>query len=198
MRDILLFLSGLLTIVCVIPYCIDIVKRQTKPRIVSWFNWTLLTGIATAAAIADKQWPSVVLTGSATAATMMIVILGIKYGDTKIEPLDVVCQIGAVIGLVLWLVFNSPLIAIIMSVGIDFLVGLPTYKHAYKKPHEETKLTFIIAFVAALLALLAIDDPQASGLIFPIYLSLANLLIISILQFSPNIVSAKPKAKAQA
>ncbi|MEK7059944.1 MAG: hypothetical protein AAB971_04285 [Patescibacteria group bacterium] len=186
MQQTLIILSGLLTIACVAPYIHDIIKRRTKPRIVSWLNWTLLTAIATAAAISGEHWSSAVLTGSATVATMAIVLLSLKYGNRKVEALDVVCQAGAIIGLVLWVMFSSPLIALVMSAFIDFIVGLPTYKHAWQKPFEETQLTFAIAALAALLGLIAVDKLSLPNLLFPVYLLLANLTLVGLIRFSPN------------
>jgi hypothetical protein len=186
MKDIFLVLSGVLTIACVLPYLRDITRRKTKPRIVSWFNWTLLTGIATAAAIADQQWPSAVLTGAATITTLLVVILGLRYGDNKIEPFDIACQIGAIVGLILWLIFDDPLIAIIITAAVDFIAALPTFRHSWLKPFEETKVTFIIAAVASSFSLLAINEATVSGLIYPVYILMANLTIASLLQFSPN------------
>ncbi len=194
MNQTLLIASGVLTIICVIPYLRDIVGRKTKPRLVTWFNWSLLTGIATAAAIADKQWPSAVLTGTATIATMLIVVFGLRYGDTKIETFDVICQLAAILGLILWLVSNDPLVAIVITVAVDFIAGLPTFKHSWTKPHEETISAFMIATVASILALFAIQEPQASGLIYPIYILCANIFIICLIRFSPH----APKAKARA
>src|SRR5258708_6507233 len=103
MKDVFLILSAVIGTVGIIPYLRDVIKNQTKPRIVSWFNWTLLTGIATAAALADKQYPSAVLTASATLVTGLVVIFGLKYGDRTFEPIDVICQIGAILGLILWI-----------------------------------------------------------------------------------------------
>lgn len=179
-------ISALLIFVCAIPYIRDIIRRQTKPRIVSWFNWSILTGIATAAAIADNQWPSAILTGASTIQTGAICVLGFKYGDRKIEAFDVACQVGAVVGLLLWLVFDSPQVAILATVSIDFIAGLPTYKHAWLKPSEETRSTYVLATIAAALALLAITDRAVSGIAYPLFIFFANVLISSELIFSPH------------
>ena len=186
MKDIFLVVSGVLTIVSAVPYIRDILRRTTKPRIVTWFNWSLLTGIATAAAIADNQWPSAVITGTATITTMSIALLGLRYGDTKIEPFDVVCQLAAILGLVLWVITNDPLIAIVITAVVDFIAALPTLRHSWLKPYEETSMAFVLGGIGGIFAVLALDNPSVSGLIYPFYIVCANLVLVYLIKFSPN------------
>lgn len=54
-RDTAAIAGGLLATFSTVPYIIDIIRRRTKPNIVSWFTWTLLTGIALAASIAAHE-----------------------------------------------------------------------------------------------------------------------------------------------
>jgi hypothetical protein len=179
--NVSLFLSAILTVTCSVPYLIDVVRKKTKPRIVSWLNWTLLTGIATAAAIADGQVASAVLTGAATVETGLVVILGLHYGNRKFERFDILCQIGAIVGLILWLVFNNPTIAIVATVAIDFLALLPTLKHSWTHPEEETIITFALAGLGAVFSVFAITSWTITGLTYPIYITFANFLLVSIL-----------------
>lgn len=184
--NIFIALSVLFTVGAIIPYVNDVIHGSTKPRIVSWFNWSLLTGIAAAAALADKQYPSAILSLSGSAVCLVVVIGGLKHGDRKFEFFDIACQAGAILGLVLWIVFSSPLVAIIASVSIDFIAGLPTIKHIWQKPHEETRITFVLAAIGALCALAAAQNPHLSGLIFPVYIVLTTSLNTSLFFLTPH------------
>ncbi len=180
-RNILLIASSILIVASSIPYLIDIVKRKTKPRIISWFNWGLLGAIAGGAALAAGQIPAAVLSFASVGEVMFVVILGLYYGDRQFERIDILCQIGAAVGLMLWLVFDSPLTAIIAVTLIDLVAALPTYKHIWQKPHEETLLAFVICGFASLLTLLAITSPSPAGLVYPIYLLLANATMAALI-----------------
>jgi hypothetical protein len=186
MRTFLSILSGLIIVAGVVPYILDVLKRQTKPRIVSWFNWTLLTGIAAAASLADKQYASAALTLAATIATALVVIFGLRYGDRKFEAFDIYCELGALLGLILWIIFNSPLVAIAATVSIDFIAALPTLKHSWQKPYEETRLAYISGVAGGFLALAAVNKPHLSGLLYPVYIPLANLALVLLISFSPH------------
>jgi hypothetical protein len=181
MRIALLILSSVLLLAGVAPYAYDVEKQKSKPRLVTWFNWTLLTGIASAAALADGQIASAVLTLANTAGTGLIVVLGWRSGSRQIGRLDVLCQIAVLLGLALWLIFNDPLIAIIASVTLDFMAGLPTFKHAWSRPHEETSLFFGLSALSAICALLALRAPHVSGMVYPIFLVASNVAVYGLI-----------------
>lgn len=178
MKDALALAAALLAIIAVVPYIIDVLKKRTKPNIVSWFTWTVLTGVATAAAIAANEPRTALLIGASTLCTAAVVVVGFWNGVAKFSWFDGLCQVGAVAGLVLWLVFNSPTIGIVIPVAIDFIVMLPTLRHAWLKPGEETWQTFFIGSLAAVLTMTSLDRLSINSVLYPIYLFVANGLIV--------------------
>lgn len=180
---ILVVISSILTLVSVIPYLIDIVKGRTKPRVVSWFVWSLLTGISFVASFTEHQYPTAALMFCSVLATMAIVVLGWKNGDKKISRLDIFCFIGVVIGIIFWVIFNSPSIAVVAMIAIDFIGGIPTQVHAWKKPQEETMKTFVLGLIGSLLTLMTVTNWQITAFAYPLFLVIINInfvLLISI------------------
>lgn len=173
-RNVFLTLSSILIIVSAIPYLLDIIHKKTKPRIVSWFNWGILGSVAGAAALADGQIPAAVISFASAIGAMTVVVLGFYYGDRRFEKIDIFCQVGAIVGLGLWFTRRSPLVAIAVITLVDLIAALPTYKHIWQKPDEETPLTFVLSSVASLLTVITITSLALSGIIFPVYLLLAN------------------------
>ncbi len=102
MATTIIIISSILTLGAAVPYIIEIIRGNTKPRIASWLIWTVLTGIAAIASYSDGQIPSAILMAVATIDTGLVVILGYRYGDKHFERLDMVCLSGAVVGLGLW------------------------------------------------------------------------------------------------
>lgn len=182
MRTTFIVISSILTIASALPYIIDVLKGKTKPRIVSWFIWSVLTGIATAASFVDHQYASAILTFCASIETLSIVILGfIKSGDRTLEKFDAYCLAGAVVGLALWLFLGSPSIAVLASVIIDMVGAAPTVKHIWQKPYEETWLTFMLASVGALFTVLAAKDTRITAIAYPVYIVLTNVVFVGII-----------------
>lgn len=180
MRELFIISGGAISVLGVLPYLRDVIRGKTKPRVVSWLTWTVLTAIATAAALSDKAYASGILTLAGTLATGSVVLAGLKYGDKHFERFDVACLVGAFVGLALWLIFGSPEIAIIATVSIDFVGAMPTLRHGWQKPNEETELAFIVSSFAAFLSLLAVDNYSVTNLAFPLYLTLMNGLIATV------------------
>ncbi|MDB5163177.1 MAG: hypothetical protein JWO54_726 [Candidatus Saccharibacteria bacterium] len=178
---LLIVASSILTVVAVVPYLIAVVRRKTKPRIVSWFIWSLLTGISAVASYSDQQYPSGILLTVAALGTLSVVVLGWRFGDKEIGRLDLVCLIGALVGVLLWQVFDSPALAILAAVTIDIIGGIPTWFHIWRKPHEETAITFALSFLGAFCTLLASQDWKVTAIAYPLYLVLTNLFMASLI-----------------
>lgn len=173
----LLFLASIITLAGIIPYARDIIRGNTKPNITSWITWTLLTTVATIAEFADGEYITGLFTTSAVLTTGIIVILGLKYGYTKYSYFDIFCQIGALMGFLLWYIFNSPALAVIASVAIDFIGALPTIRHSLTDPSEETWTTYALAGIGGIFALGAITSYNFTSLSYPVYIVFINLLL---------------------
>lgn len=181
MKNILLIAASIITVASVIPYLRDILRGTTKPNIVSWITWTLLTAIATVAEFAAHEYTTAIFTSSAVVETGLVVALGIKYGHTKYTRFDIACQVGALLGFVLWWLFNSPALAVVAVVSIDLIGALPTIRHSWLQPGEETWPAYALAGLGGLLALFALTAYNWTSLTYAVYIVLVNLMISSIL-----------------
>lgn len=166
--------SAVLAVGAAVPYIVDILRSNTaKPRVVTWFIWTVLTGIGCIASIADGQIPSAVLTGVMTLQTGTIcVLLLLKGASRTLETFDRWCLAGAMVGLLLWPIFNSPTVTIVAMITIDLIGALPTLKHAWQKPHEEKGITFLLTGIAGFIALCVAGSWEVSAVAYPAYLLL--------------------------
>ncbi len=177
MKTLFLILAALVTIVSVLPYLRDILRGTTKPNIVSWITWTLLTSIATAAEIAAHEYVAAIFTGAAVIETGLVVIFGIRHGYVKYTSFDVVCQVAAIVGIILWQVFDSPTIGVVGAVAIDFVGALPTFRHSWIKPAEETWQTFAVSGFGGLLAILALETYNWVSLPYAVYIVGVNVVL---------------------
>jgi hypothetical protein len=140
-----------------------------------------LAAIAALAQAAAHEYRSAIFTGLVTIQACSVVMLGLKYGYAKYSVFDWVCQAGALAGLLLWWWFNSPTIAIIAAVSIDLVGALPTVRHSWLKPNEETAISYVLSALAAFLAILALTDYNFNSLLYALYLFVADGTIAGIL-----------------
>ncbi len=181
MKTLFLIAASIITVASVVPYARDILKGTTKPNIVSWITWTLLTLVATIAEIAAHEYTTAIFTSSAVVETSIIVVLGLKYGYVKYTSFDWACQIGALSGFFFWWYFNSPAVAVIAAVTIDFIGALPTVVHSWTRPDEETWPTYALAGLGGLLAIFALTSYNWTSLTYAVYIVGINILIAGIL-----------------
>jgi hypothetical protein len=179
MRTVFIVISTILTTASVVPYIIDTFKRRTKPRLVSWFTWALLAAISAVASFSDHQYPAAILSLFGVAQCGAVFILGLLYeGERGISRFDIGCQIAAFAGLGLWAVFNTPALAIWAVIAIDMVGSLPTLRHAWRKPEEETLSTFLLSGTAPVFTVFAATSFQVTSVANPIWLILINYSIV--------------------
>jgi hypothetical protein len=182
MKEVFLIIATVLTVVCVIPYLIDILKGKSKPNLVSWVTWTLLTLIATAAAFSSGEFVAAIFTGAAALETGLVVVFGLlKHSYVKYSSFDVICQISAIVGIILWQVFDSPEIAVIASVTIDLIGALPTIRHSYQKPDEETWVTYALAALGGVFGLLALETYNLINTPYVFYVVIINTALVAVI-----------------
>jgi hypothetical protein len=173
-KETLAVIGAVVAALGTVPYLIDIVRGKTKPNIVTWLTWTMLTAISGAAALTAGEPKTAAFLFGNSLCTGLVVVLGLKYGTAKFSKFDILCQASAVLGLVLWLVFDSPVIGIVVPLVIDFIGALPTIRHSWLKPSEETWQTFLVGVVAPMFTLFSLTRFNIASLAFPLYLFLAN------------------------
>ncbi len=183
MKDVLAIVGAVATLLAAMPYLVDIILRKTKPNIVSWVNWTLLTGVGTAAAYVAGEWQTAIQTFAVMIWVMSVVLLGLRYGVAKFTRFDAVCQAGALAGIVLWLALDSPAAAIIVVVLIDLIGALPTLRHAWIDPDEETWQTFVYAIVGPLMTIASLTAYSVESLLYPVYFLVINAAIAAVVVY---------------
>lgn len=166
-KDVLAFVAAFVMLFATLPYIIDIIKGKTKPNIITWLTWSILLGIGAAALFSAKEINAGLLLVGDFCATFAVVIFGLRHGTAKLDRFDIFCQIGAVIGLLLWLIFNSPLMAILATIVIDLIGTIPTLRHSWSYPEEETPITFLLGVIATILTLFSLKTYSISAWVYP-------------------------------
>ena len=179
MKTAFLIASALIMFASVVPYVRDMVRGRTRPNLVSWITWTMLTAIITAAELAAHEYTAAIFSASATVETTVIVVMGLRYGFVKYSRFDFVCQLGALAGIVLWRLFDSPAAAIVALVIVDSIGALPTVRHAWLRPREETISTYVLAALSGGLAIGALSTYTWSSLIYAVYIVVIDLVIVT-------------------
>lgn len=173
--------AGIFSLLGFVPYIVTICQGKTSPNRASWSIWASL-GIVLAvsnysAGARETMW---LLTAYAV-CQITIAVLSLKYGEGGWNTFDRTCLLGALISIVLWQLFDSPLIAITISIAIDSLGALPTIKKSYLQPETEDLFSWMMFWTAGTLNICALTRWSVELVAQPIYLFSFNSIVVFLL-----------------
>jgi hypothetical protein len=174
LRVALILLSSVLGTSSTVPYIVATVRRNTRPKLVTWGTWSALTAVAGAASASTGDYPSAAFSLVGTAATAAVVVAGVRFGDRQVSRLDLVCLAGVVTGFALWRTLDLPGIAVLAACVIDCVGLVPTLVHGWRRPDEETALTYgAIAAGGVFATLAAWGTWTVTAVAYPIYVAVS-------------------------
>lgn len=177
MPEIFAIISVILTLVAGPPYLIDILKRKTKPQRATWFILSVLGVIGfVSQAKLGINW-SLAFLGLDMAASLSVFILSIPFGVGGFNILDRYALIVATVGTVLSIAENRPVIALVGIIVADLAGTALTVKKAFHDPASETTISWVLVGTAAIFGVLSVGKFEASLLLWPIYLVIANFAV---------------------
>ncbi len=185
MISALVTIGALISAAASVPYILAVIRGTARPRLVSWGVWAVLAGVMTVSAFIEGAMASAVMTAITFIACATVTILGWQRRTGGINRVDMVCLVGAVLGIASLAIFKSPLIALAVSVAVDIIAFIPTLVHAWTSPYEESLTCFALSALGGTLAVLAVLAGEISvvALLYPVYSmvfnGLAALLIVS-------------------
>lgn len=162
-------LSGLVFVIADIPYIKDTLKGKTKPHRTSWFLYFIFNSISIANQAASGATNSLWFPIAGAGITFFIFVISIKRGVGGYQRLDIICLLGALLGIGLWIIFNDPLLSIIANIVATSFAVAPTIKKAYLKPGTETAITYLLGSLSALLAAISVGRWDLKLLLLPFY-----------------------------
>lgn len=161
--------AGVIAALATIPYVRSILRGETKPNRASWLiwavvNWSLVFSYHFSGAT-TTIWLNIVYVFTTTT----IFLLSIKRGVGGYTFLDIVCLIGAAIGLLLWWITDNPATAVYLNVLVDAVGFIPTLRKAYLEPQTENKLAWGISTFSNAVNVAALTTGRFTIILFPIY-----------------------------
>jgi hypothetical protein len=168
------WIAGALSLLAFVPYIVAILRGQTTPNRATWWIWTTTGGVLLASYYFSGAETTIWVAVSYFVASLATAVLSIPYGEGGWTRLDRGCLLGAGTGLLLWWLFDSPVVALVATLGVDFSGAIPTIRKAYLAPHTEDRLAWALFIAGNTFNLLAVDRWEFAIAIYPIYMFLAS------------------------
>jgi hypothetical protein len=176
-------IAGTLGIAGLFPYFRDIFRHKTKPERAMWWIYTFLfTLLFFAQKSAGAHWLLIVSAGYVL-SSFLIAILSVKYGYGKFHKRDTISLIIAALGIILWQLTNSPLIAILIVIVIDFAGFWLTLVKTWHAPHSETLISWQLSLIGAVLSVFSAGTWKFTIIIYPLYAVLGTTLLVWLIMY---------------
>lgn len=184
MKNTLSVVAGIVYVIAFIPYIRAILKGQTKPAKASWLIWAALDSITLAGMNAKHvvSGPIVV----AASGAWIIVLLALKYGASGWTKLDKFCLDGAVVGIALWQIFDSPVLGIMTSLSVMFIAAIPTFVSAWRDPNKEDRTAWTMFWLSCLVVLPSIFDWTLASAAQPITFIVIQSVMMYLVWLHPH------------
>ncbi|MBE9030097.1 sodium-independent anion transporter [filamentous cyanobacterium LEGE 11480] len=173
--------AGVLSITCIIPYIISTIKGETQPHRVTWWILSVLGFMMSANHFAAGGTTTFWEPLCAAIGQLCIAILSIRYGKGGWGKLDQICMAGVIASLIVWQQLDSPMLALALTISVDFLACLPTIRKAIHCPQSEDFTCWMMYFISTAINLSAVQQWDLSHAALPVYLFTGNGFILSLL-----------------
>ena len=184
--------AGIVSLVAFVPYILAILRGETKPNRATWWIWTVVGFMLGASYFSSGANHTIWVPVSYIIGPLATAILSIKYSEGGWTRFDKCCLLGAGVSMVLWWMFSSPLIALIINLFIDFMGALPTIRKAYYEPESEDRTAWTLFFAGNTTNLFAVESWTFAIAVYPIYMFFGSGLITAFIFIRRN---HKAKAK---
>jgi len=161
-------------------YISDTLKGKTKPNRISWFIWGIspLIGAGAAISAGASIWATaLIFLEGVMPITVFIASFVNPKSYWKVSKADIICGFFALLGLILWLVVDQPVLAILFAIIGDSFATYVTISKAWKFPETETGITYVLGLLSILLILPSIPEWNIENSAFQIYILLANFIL---------------------
>ncbi len=177
----LVLLSVCISLSGALAYMRDMVRGKSKPNLVTWGLWAFAPLIATGAALSSDAgtWSTVRIFISGFGPLLIFVTAFIvKQGYWKLGGFDYACGALSLVALGVWLIADSPVLAILVAAVADLFATLPTLKKAWRYPETETLYTYFVGIFTASIVIPAIPVWNIENAAFQVYLLVANISLV--------------------
>ena len=151
-------LGAIILIMMFAHYYHGIFKWKIKPHSYTWLIFTLILTLSFFIQINNWGWFWTYVLWLDALACVVTFLLSLKYWEKDIKSSDKISLLLALFAIVLWILFDVPVISVILIICIDLLGLLPTFRKSYMKPYEETITMYFLSWVIFLFSAIAIDS----------------------------------------
>lgn len=156
LRYVLTTCSGILFFAAFAPYILSIIRGVTKPVKVTWIIWASLDTITITGMYFENSLNGQII--GAMIGAWTVVVLALVYGKSGWDTKDKLCLGGALSAIILWKIFDSPVVGIVVSSSVVFFSSFPTFGSAWREPENEDKIAWLVWWLSCVCAVISLPS----------------------------------------
>lgn len=180
-KTIIGWIAVIIGFVSYLPYYRNIFRNKTKPHAFSWFIFAILSFIGFAAQKIEGAGAGAWVTGISGIMCIGVFVIALYKGTKNFAFIDKIFLALALITLIPWWLTKDPLISVVLISLIDIFGFIPTIRHGYMYPYEETLSTFILSSIKFILGIIALKIYTLSTFLYPASIAITTSIFCIIL-----------------
>jgi hypothetical protein len=184
MRGLLGFIGALIIAISALYYFVDILRGRTRPQRTSWAVWATVGvlgfGVTHEGGAGPGAWAAGV--DAVACAVTFTLSLHPRYGKSGGRRLDPLLAVIGLVGVALWrwgpLGMDG---AALCAVGCEIPAVWPTLREAWRRPGQESLLSWSVDVAGHVLALAAVAQVSLAALAYPVYAVSATFTVSAVL-----------------
>lgn len=173
-------IASILPLVATFFYVRSIREGETRINLAGNAIYILATLMIIWSSISLGVTSAIVLAFGYFLCQITVSIAGFRHGYFKFTRFDYTCVVLSLLGLVLWIIFDSPMHALVMNVFVDALGSFAILKKLYLHPKTEASFPWFLAMVAGVINLLSIPVYNMENSLYTFYSITSSLLIFAL------------------
>ena len=190
-NNVFAILAGIFSISAYIPYVLSILRKKTKPAIITWIIWFILDVLLLVSYIKSGAGKTTILLAAYTLGSFVISFLAIRYGIWTGLKSSLPYFILSLIGIILWIMFSSAELGLYSFMTVLIISSWPTFKKAYKDPWGENIYSWIMWGIGSFFATISLgnfSDWTFSIALIPVIFFVCNIPITGSILLQRRIV----------
>ncbi|MFH2106571.1 MAG: hypothetical protein ABII22_04870 [Candidatus Micrarchaeota archaeon] len=173
-------IAGFISLIAFIPYIHSVLKSGKKPNRASWWIWTFAGILLTISHYSLGGHTTIWVPLTIILGPLAVAIISLKYGEGGWTTFDKCCIASVLVSVLVWFILG-PQFTLYINIAIDFLGALPTIRKVYRNPNSESLTAWSLFFIADFINLFAIQVWKLDVIIYPVYLTLLCVAVVSLI-----------------
>jgi len=153
----------------------------TKPHVFTWLTYFLLDIIVFAAQVIKGGGAGTWVTLTGVIGTFCVAAVALRLGEKHIRMSDWISFGAALFAIVLWVLTDTPLLAVIIAAIINFLAMAPTFRKSYVNPFQESTSIWVLDIIRFSMGIIALESLNLTTALFPAALVLGNAMLVAMI-----------------